>query len=463
MAEQVRVGVYARISEDRDGQQTATARQMGDCREFAERRGWEVVDVFEDVDISAFDTKAKRPEFLRMLEALRTGEIDGVVVWKLDRLSRQQRDLVRVTEACEPHKAFLASVVEGINTAESIGQFVAELLVAQARMESANTSIRQRRKAREQKQQGLPPSNGRRCFGYDRKYAMLIEDEAALIREARDRVLAGEGLRSICYDWQSRDIRTTGGNPWRTQFLLRLLLSPTLSAQRELDGQLYPGTWTPIVTPDDTRRLREILSARGGRKRPARVGLVTGHIRCERCGERMYTSRRNDGSRRYTCNKTPGTKACGKMTVLAEPLEELVAEIVFAAVDDASLRSQIEARSGDDDGLLPAIRKDEEALEVLAKDYYADSLVSREEFMAARSVLNERLEVNRAKLAKRTSSGAVGHFLGHGELLREAWAKGSFDWRRSIVGALLVHVEIAPGKPGRLPFDPQRVRPVWKY
>ena len=170
---QVRVGVYARISDDRDGQQTATARQMEDCRAFAERNDWEVVDVFEDIDISAFSTKVKRPEFLRMLEELRSGALDGVIVWKLDRLTRQQRDLVRVTEACEVHKAFIASVTEPINTADNFGQFVAEMLVAQARMESANTSLRQRRKAKQQREQGAPPSNGRRCFGYDARYTRM--------------------------------------------------------------------------------------------------------------------------------------------------------------------------------------------------------------------------------------------------------------------------------------------------
>src|SRR3546814_5036172 len=51
------------------------------------------------------------PEFLRMLDVLRSGELDGVLVWKLDRLTRQQRDLVRVMEACEVHKADRKSVV----------------------------------------------------------------------------------------------------------------------------------------------------------------------------------------------------------------------------------------------------------------------------------------------------------------------------------------------------------------
>jgi site-specific DNA recombinase len=463
MDKQVRVGVYARISDDRDGQQTATARQMEDCRAFAERRDWEVADVFEDIDISAFDTKAKRPEFLRMLECLRGGEIDGVVVWKLDRLTRQQRDLVRVMEACEVHKAFIASVTEPINTADNIGQFVAELLVAQARMESANTSMRQRRKAKEQRERGEPPPAGKRCFGYEKSYLAIVEDEANEIRRARDRVLAGESLRSICFDWNARGLRTTSGNPWRTHFIQRTLVSATASAQRELDGQMYPGSWPAILSPDDTLRLREFFARRARGSRPARTSLLIGHIRCAACGERMYSSRRTDQKRRYICRTTPGTVACGGTTILAEPLEDLVAEMVFAVVDDAALRSSIETKGEADDGLVTALRRDEESLESLAKDFYADRLLSREEFMAARTALTERLEANRMKLAKRTSSGAVGRFLGQGGLLREAWQTASLDWRRSIVGALLQHVEIGPGKAGRLPFDPSRVLPVWKY
>src|SRR5258708_33474881 len=113
-----RVAIYLRISEDRDGQQTATARQREDCRAFAERKGWEVVERFEDVDVSAFDAKAKRPAFARMRAALDQGDIEGVVVWKLDRLSRQQRDLARVLETCAKDKAFLASVTGPIDTSE---------------------------------------------------------------------------------------------------------------------------------------------------------------------------------------------------------------------------------------------------------------------------------------------------------------------------------------------------------
>ena len=151
------------------------------------------------------------------------------------------------------------------------------------------------------------------------------------------------------------------------------------------------------------------------------------------------------------------------MTVKAAPLEELVAEMVFACVDDAALRATIETKGEADDGVLSAIQRDETALEALAQDFYVDQILSREEFLAARKALTERLEANRLRLARRTSAGAVGRFLGQAELLRQAWSNGSLDWRRSILGSLVERIEIAAGRSGRLPFDPQRVRPVWKY
>lgn len=87
-------------------------------------------------------------------------------------------------EACDGHAGFIASVMEPIDTRETYGQFVAELLVAQARMESANTSARQRRKAAQLAADGVPVSTGKRCFGYTRNKDSIVADEAALIREA---------------------------------------------------------------------------------------------------------------------------------------------------------------------------------------------------------------------------------------------------------------------------------------
>ena len=461
-----RVGVYARISDDKDGNQTATARQMADARAMAERKEWEVVDVFEDVDVSAFNTKAKRPEFERMLVAIREGEIDGVIVWKLDRLSRQQRDLARVLETCAPHKAFVASVTEPIDTRESYGQFVAELLVAQARMESANTSVRQKRKAREQAEQGLPPTNGKRCFGYDKRYSVLVAEEAAVIREARDRLFAGETLRSVALDLGRRGVVGTEGNAWRAQLLKRLLVSSTIAGFREIDGIRHQGSWPAVISEEESLRLRILLHRRDGvpRSSPARKYLLTGFVRCGICAGRMSAHRRASGSGQYLCQKAPGYPNCGGMSVKSEPLEELVKELVIAAVDGPALAEALQARGEEDDGLAEAVRRDEARLETLSRDFYADELLSREEFLAARGELIKRLEANRGQLARRARRGVLGAFVGDSGSLRRAWEAGSLEWRRSIVGALLDQVVVNPAPvKGRQPFDASRVLPVWRY
>ncbi len=56
----IRAIVYARLSRDRDGTQTATARQVADCRKYAEAKGWSIVGVHEDADLSAYSSKVRR-------------------------------------------------------------------------------------------------------------------------------------------------------------------------------------------------------------------------------------------------------------------------------------------------------------------------------------------------------------------------------------------------------------------
>ncbi len=111
-----RVAVYTRLSHDpTGGEQTATARQRTACLTFAELRGWEVAHVYEDVELSAFKRGVVRPDYEHMLEAVSTGEVDGVLVWKLDRLMRRPAEFERFWTTCERRGAFLASVTEPID------------------------------------------------------------------------------------------------------------------------------------------------------------------------------------------------------------------------------------------------------------------------------------------------------------------------------------------------------------
>ena len=335
-----RVGIYLRISDDRDGNQTATQRQQEDCRRYAAGKGWEVVDVFEDVDLSAYKRGVKRPEFERMLEAVRRKEVDGVLAWKVDRLTRRQRDFVRLDEACEEAKGFIASVVEGIDTRSPTGRFVGELLVSQARMESENASIRVKRAHEEQAKKGVPSLGGTRPFGYTKRRE-IIPEEAELVREAAARVLAGEGVRGVAYDWERRAITTPQGRLWRQEWLRNMLCAAVISGQRELNGQLYPGQWSAIITPDTSARLRALFvpkpRAAARNRDPRKLLLGGGLARCGRCGGALVGRPRQDGKRRYVCARQPGTPNCGGVARLADPVEEVVTMALFIALDSVDL------------------------------------------------------------------------------------------------------------------------------
>ncbi len=459
-----RVGAYLRISDDRDGEQTATSRQREDCERFADGRGWHVQDVFEDVDLSAYKRKVKRPEFERMIAAVRAKEIDGVVCWHIDRLTRHRSAFARLMDACEDTGAFIATVTDGVDTRTNAGQFIADVLVGHARMSSADATRRLERWHQQRVEQGKPGVGGNRRFGYSRQYE-IIETEAALVREAVSRLFAGESMRGIARDWHRRGVVTPRGNAWHPSALRRMLMAPHLSAQRERDGVLTPGAWTPIITPAETTRIRAIMSdpARTHGKPAPRSYLLTGIARCGHCGEGL-TGAPNGHHRRYGCLKRLDRPNCGRIHRMADPVDELVTEMVFEALRNVNMSAFVESTGAADvDGLAEAIRDDEAGLEELSSDFYVKRVIGRSEFFTARASLTARIETNRARLAA-TSRGSFLATLDAGEAVERQWAGQTLEWQRAVISSLVESVTINPPKQhGARIFDPEAIVVKWKF
>jgi site-specific DNA recombinase len=279
------VGVYVRLSQDREGQ-TSTDRQEADCRKLAADRGWTVHRTYSDVDLSGY-TGVERPAFAEMMADLESGIIDGVVAWKLDRLSRNRRDWNRLATLVD-EGAKLACVNDPVDTSTALGSVVVDLLASMARAESANTSTRVRRANLERAEAGLPHPSGQRAYGYRRDWT-IEPAEAKVLRECADRLLAGESLNALCGDLKARGIVTTGGNSWRGWTLSRTLRSPHVAGMRTHHGQLHQGTWEPILDRPTWERLRSVLDSRGASHRGGgrlKHLLSGGVLVCGECGGR---------------------------------------------------------------------------------------------------------------------------------------------------------------------------------
>ncbi|MEJ7717159.1 MAG: recombinase family protein [Thermoleophilaceae bacterium] len=192
-----RTAVYARISSDRTGEGLGVQRQVADCEQLAERKGWEVVERYIDDDLSAYSGR-ERPAYRQLLADLRAGVIDSVVVWHLDRLHRRPKELEEFFELCaETGVTSLASVTGDVDLGTYDGQFMARILGAVSR-KSDDKSRRAKRKALELAQAGRRSGGGTRGYGYEADGCTVRPTEAAVIRDCATRFLAGESIGSLC-------------------------------------------------------------------------------------------------------------------------------------------------------------------------------------------------------------------------------------------------------------------------
>ncbi|MGH8930630.1 MAG: recombinase family protein [Egibacteraceae bacterium] len=220
--------VYARISFDRHGDGLGVARQEQLCRDLAQRKGWPVAEVYVDNDVSAFSGCA-RPAYRRMLDDLACGRRDAVLVVDTDRLTRRPAELEEFITLADGRGIALANCAGDFDLSSSEGRFKARIMGAVAREESEKKRERQRRQ-RDQAALLGKPSGGRRPFGYSRDGLGVVEHEAALVREAAARVLAGETVRAVAAEGNERAVTTSTGAAWTVATLSYMLRSPRYAA-----------------------------------------------------------------------------------------------------------------------------------------------------------------------------------------------------------------------------------------
>jgi site-specific DNA recombinase len=458
--------VYARISSDPEGNRLGVDRQTADCRALAERKGWPIAEVYIDDDRSAYSGKP-RPEYRRMLADISAGAVDAVLVYNLDRLHRQPRELESFFDVVDAAGLTALASVEGdINLASHDGRFHARILGAVARKSSDDLSRRIRRKNEERALAGLPTGGGHRPFGYQADRRTLDPVEAPLVQEAAARVLAGEAVRAIAAEWDKRGLKTPAGKGWTVQTLRRLLVAPRLSAQREYRGEIVAaGQWQPIVTPDETARLRVVLAERSrSRTRPVRRYLLAGLLRCGLCDAVLVARPQADRQRRYVCATGPGKTGCGRLAVKADDVEALISGAVLERLASPRLAA---ARAGGAASHGPmaederALAADQGQLDELAR-VYGERAITLSEWLAARKPIEARIAAARRRLSKVSRRDAIADYLGGEKDARAEWPALTLNRQRSVVSAMLDRAVVGPAVRGRSTFDPGRVRAVWR-
>lgn len=464
-----------RISQDRAGAGLGVKRQESDCRTLAERKGWAVAEVYVDDDVSAYSGKP-RPAYRRLLDDLKAGRRDALLVWHPDRLHRSPTELEEFIALIEATGAQIATVSAGdYDLTTPTGRMQARIVGAVARHESEHKAERQRRQRRESAEKGRVSGGGTRPFGFENDRTTVIEAEAAIIREAASRVLAGESLSSVCRDLARRDVRTPAGNHWQPRTLRRLLATARISGRREhtprashngtrpLCGEITAtAVWPAIITVDESDRLRRLLSDPERQRRFSSVNgrkyLLSGLLVCGKCGAGLV-GRPRSGVPRYVCPNVPGTTSCGGVATNAARTDEFIRDAVLAVLASPETLAAIQRSRDAYPELEAAVRKDEDALTSLTTER-DDALIELAEYLRRRARIEDRLRLSRSQLAAATAAPLVDLSGGPADLLSR-WEGATLSQRRAIVSMVLDRVSVGPADPRRK-WDPDRFRPIWR-
>jgi site-specific DNA recombinase len=458
-----RAGVYARISQDRLGDELGVRRQLADCEKLAKARGFVIAGKYVDDGLSAFNGK-RRPEYERLLSDLREGRIGAVVAWHADRIYRHPKDLESFIDTVEAAGAAVATVQAGdLDLSTPSGRMVARMLGAAARYEGEHKSERQRRKHLELAEAGKPTGGGDRPFGFESDRMSIRESEAVLVRDAVKRIRNGESFRALVNEWNAGGILAPRGGTWSRSSFRRMLSSPRIAGLREHRGAVAgPAVWKGIITPEDHEAIVAVVKTHLPNTTPgaSRSYLLTGGLaRCGRCGAAMV-ARPNGRGRRYACVTDFG--GCNRTFHLAEPLEDYVRDALFVALDGPALAAAREqVAEPDDDDLVGQIAA-MEARRREAADAYSDGSLSLSSFQAADRDLEGRIGWAREQLASRVRSRVVADLPSSVDALTTWWDSAGLEARRQLVGLIVEKVEIGPAVPGRNKFDPERIRITWR-
>jgi DNA invertase Pin-like site-specific DNA recombinase len=172
--EGLRVAIYARVSTD----QQELAQQINACQRFCEYKQFEVGRLFTEIVSGA---KARRPVYQEMVTALRHGEYEGVVAFRLDRLGRNARELALIIDELEGKGIKVLSVTEQFDTSTAMGKAMREftMILAQLERDSLREATQHRLQALKNmgKKLGRPKGSkdknpkGRKKAGYLLRYA----------------------------------------------------------------------------------------------------------------------------------------------------------------------------------------------------------------------------------------------------------------------------------------------------
>lgn len=325
--------IYARYSSDRQTEQSIEG-QLRDCREFAERNNILIVDTY--IDRAMTGTNDNREAFQKMLKDSDKKAWDYVLVYKLDRFSRNKYEMAIHRKHLKDNGVKILSAKENIPDSPE-GILLESLLEGMNQYYSEELSQKTNHGLRETRLKGNFPG-GQINFGFSvlNHKVVINETEAPVVLQIFSDYANGKRLIDIVSDLNSKGIRNKG-RPFNAHSVYYLLESERYIGIYKNHGIVYDNIFPAIVPKDVFDIVQKRIVANKYGKHVLNVDyLLKGRIFCGYCGKLLtsYTGTSKNGKiwRYYNCRSIKKDTGCQSKAIGKEFIETTVIDVLTKAI-----------------------------------------------------------------------------------------------------------------------------------
>lgn len=443
------VALYIRVSTDRQAEEGYSIeiqreRLIAFTKTFDGAVSYELY-----IDDGFSGSSLERPAIQRLIYDAQRRAITHVCVYKLDRLSRSQKDTLHLIEdVFLPNNIAFISIQESFNTATAFGRAVIGILSVFAQLERENIYERTRSGMQKRVEAGFWPGGGGVPFGYDYdldKGILVPNEDAELVKQVYDLYLKGFSLQSIANKLGLKYEKLAS----------QILTRKTNIGIIEYNGVEYKGQHQPIVSREIYEKAMALRALRSEKRLVSTtMHLLTGLIYCGVCGAKMRYQKWGKAGYKLVCYSQQISKPylvkdpdCSNETVWAQDIER-------AVISDLFSMTPRDIQAAADEPLMSvseALGRKKQTLEVKLKrlyELYAEA--GNRVLLTSINELNEEINALEQKITEENKRGLWSkNAKATREQLRsmeKTWDYMSVREQRSVICSVIGKITVTHGK-----------------
>ena len=337
----MRAVLYSRYSSDSQREESIEG-QIRECTAFAERKGYTIIKSYADRAISGKKAD-NRPDFMQMIDDSKHGNFDFVIVWKLDRFSRDKYDSVFYKNVLKKNGVSVISATEPIDDSPE-GQLMESIFEGFSAYYIKDLSMKVNRGMTENVLK-CKCNGGVLTYGYyidEDRHFQPDPEKSQIVTDIFARYASGESTKSIVASLNEQSIKTNKGKEITYTFIVKILNNRRYLGEYRFKDTVIENAFAPLTTSEIfekcQRRMEENKRRPGSFKPVEDKYLLTGKIYCGLCGSTMSgvsaTSRTKKIHRYYQCHAANKKKTCAKKRTHKDFIEDAVVDRALWLLND---------------------------------------------------------------------------------------------------------------------------------